>query len=133
MKETVRSLRVYFILSGLASLWFGFLGFAADLRSSFSPSTVGAVAIGIVGFGLALAFLYVGCVLPRLLRSSSHHIVLLLYVSTGWAVLSFLLSLLNGVQGGPMVALVASLLILWYLLRNVRRLAVEAQQPAATV
>jgi membrane associated rhomboid family serine protease len=128
MRETVRSLRVYFILSGLASLWFGFLGLAADLRSGLSPSTVGAAAIGIIGLGLAFAFLYVGAVLPRLLRSSSQNIVLLLYVSIGWAVLSFVLSLSNGVQGGTIIALVASLLILWYLHRNVRRLSTETQQ-----
>ena len=132
MRETVRSLRVYFILSGLASLWFGFLGVAVALRSALSPATIVAAAIGIVGLGLALAFLYVGCVLPKLLRSSSHSVILLLYVSTGWAVLSFLLGLLNGVQGGAVVALIFSVLILWYLLRNVRRLAADAERPAST-
>lgn len=129
MRETIRSLRAYFILTGLASLFFGSLGVAANLRSAISPATIVAAAIGIVGISLALAFLYVGGCLPALLRSSSHRIILLLYVSTGWAVLSFLLSLLNGVQGVTVFVLVISLLILWYLMRNVRRLAAEAQQP----
>jgi len=130
MRETVRSLQAYFILTGLTSLCFGTLSVVADLRSAISPAAIVAAAIGIVGSTLALVFLYVGGALPSLLRSSSHRIVLLLYVSTGWAVVSFLLSLLNGVQGVTIFVLVISLLILWYLLRNVRRLAAEAKQPA---
>jgi hypothetical protein len=123
MKETVRSLRAYFILSGIASLCFGFLGLAANLQTAISPATLLVASIGIVGVGFSLAFLYVGVFLPGLLRNSSHRIVILLYASTAWAVLTFLLSLLNGVQPGAIVVIVISLLILWYLLRNVRRLA----------
>ena len=130
MKETVRSLRAYFILSGIASLWFGFLGLAVNLQTAISPATILMASIGIVGVGFSLAFVYVGVFLPGLLRSSSHRIVILLYASTAWAVLTFLLSLLNGVQPGAIVVIVISLLILWYLLRNVRRLAAEAHQSA---
>jgi hypothetical protein len=133
MRETIRSLRIYFILSGLASLWFGFLGLAADLQVGISPATIPATAIGIVGIGLALAFLYVGISLPGLLRNSSRRIVMLLYVSAGWAILTSLLSLLNGLQGRTIAILAISLLILWYLLRNVRRLAAEAQNMPTTV
>ena len=71
MKETVRSLRAYFILSGLASLWFGLVGLAVDLRASISPAMILATTVGIVGLGLALAFLYVGICLPGLLRRAS--------------------------------------------------------------
>jgi len=133
MKETVRSLRLYFILSGLASLWFGSVGIAVDLRAGISPATTLATAIGMVGVGLALAFLYLGVFLSGLLRNSSHRIVTLLYVSAGWVVLTSLLSFLNGLQGGTIAFLLISLLILWYLLKNVRRLAVEAQNPPPTV
>lgn len=133
MKETVRSLRAYFILSGLASLWFQFLDVGAHLRAGISPATILATAIGIVGVGLALAFLYVGGFLPKLLQSSPHRIGILLYVGAGWAILTSLLSLLNGLQIGTIVVLGISLLILWYLLRNVRRLAAEAQYSSQTV
>jgi len=126
MKETVRSLQAYFILSGLASLWFQLLEVGVHLRAAISLATILATAIGIVGVGLALAFLYVGGFLPKLLQSSPR-IVILLYVGAGWAVLTSLLTLLNGVQIGTIVVLGISLLILWYLLRNVRRLAAEAQ------
>jgi hypothetical protein len=128
MKETVRSLRIYFILSGLASLYFVLVGLAVDLRITFSPAMIFQAAVEIVSIGLALAFLYVGGFLPGLLRSSSHRIVMLLYVSAGWAILTSLLGLLNGVRVENIVVLAIALLIVWYLLRNVRRLAVEAQQ-----
>jgi predicted membrane channel-forming protein YqfA (hemolysin III family) len=127
MKETVRSLQTYFILSGLASLWFGFLGLTAQLRSAVSPAMMLATTIGIMGASLALAFLYVGMVLPGLLRKSSTRVIMLLYISAGWAGVNFVLSLLNGVQLGTVVVLALTLLILWYLLRNVRRLASEVQ------
>jgi predicted membrane channel-forming protein YqfA (hemolysin III family) len=127
MKETVRSLQTYFILSGLASLWFGFLGLTAQLRSAVSPAMMLATTIGIIGASLALAFLYVGMVLPGLLRKSSTRVIMLLYISAGWAGVNFVLSLLNGVQLGTVVVLALTLLILWYLLRNVRRLASEVQ------
>ena len=133
MKETVRSLRAYFILSGLASLWFQFLDVRAHLRAGISPATILATAIGLVGVGLAVAFLYVGGFLPKLLQSSPNRIVILLYVGAGWAILASLLSLLNGVQFGTIVVLGISLLILWYLLRNVRRLAAEAQYSSPAV
>jgi hypothetical protein len=53
--------------------------------------------------------------------------VTLLYVSTGWVVFVFLLGLLEGLAPVALFTLVLSLLILWYLLKNVRRLAAEAQ------
>jgi hypothetical protein len=127
MRETIRSLRIYFILSGLASLWLGLVGLATDLQVGISPATIAAGAIGIVSVALALAFLYVGISLPGLLRNSSHGIVILLYVSAGWSILTSSLSLLNGLQGRTIAFLTISLLILWYLLKNVRRLAAEAQ------
>src|SRR5580700_4841118 len=99
MRETIRSLRIYFILSGLASLWLGLVGLATDLQVGISPATIAAGAIGIVSVALALAFLYVGISLPGLLRNSSHGIVILLYASAGWSILTSSLSLLNGLQG----------------------------------
>ena len=73
MRETVRSLRLYSILSGLASLWFGSIAIAEELRGGISFEAALATASGI---GLALAFLYVGVSLSRLLRNSSHRIIL---------------------------------------------------------
>ena len=133
MRETIRSLRVYFVLSGLASLWLGCADIAQELHAGISFETGLAIVIGMVGIGLALAFLYVGIALSRLLRNSSQRIILLLYLSAGWAMLISFLSFLNGVQGENVAFLVISLVILWYLLRNIRRLAAEAQNSSPSV
>jgi hypothetical protein len=120
MRETVGSLRAYFILSGLAGI------FSAIGLIYLNGGIVGVV-IALVTIGFSLAFLYVGFALAKLLRSSSSRITTLLYSSAGWSVFAFLLSILGGLSAGALVTLVLSLLIVWYLLRNVRRLAGEAQ------
>jgi predicted exporter len=123
MRETVGSLRAYFILSGLASL----LAYGRALWVNFQGPVSIATVIGIIGIGFSLAFLCVGFALPRLLKSSAGRVVTLLYVSTGWVAFVFLLGLLEGLAPVAVITLILSLLILWYLLRNIRRLAAEAQ------
>jgi len=127
MKETVRSLRAYFILSGVATL----ISYGRALWVNFQGPVAIPTIIGVIGIGFSAAFLYVGINLPRLLRSSAGRIVTLLYVSTGWVVFVFLLGLLEGLAPIAVVTLLLSLLILWYLLKNIRRLAAEAQVSAA--
>jgi hypothetical protein len=123
MKETVRSLRAYFILSGLATLFAYGHALVVNFQGPFKVPTV----VGVIGIGFSLAFLYVGFTLPGLLKSSAGRIVTLLYVSTGWVLFVFLLGLLEGLAPVAVITLLLSLLILWYLLKNVRRLAAEAQ------
>ena len=127
MRETVRSLQAYFILSGLASLFFSGSALRVSLQGPVTITTV----VEVIGIGFSLAFLYVGISLTRLLRSSARHIVALLYASTGWSASVYLLSLLQGLSPSAwsvgLVAFILALLILWYLLKNVRRLAPEAQ------
>ena len=123
MRETVRSLRAYFILSGLATLFSYGRALWVNFQGPFTLTTV----VGVIGIGFSLAFLYVGFSLPQLLRSSAGQIVTLLYVSTGWVVFVFLVGLLESLAPVAVITLLLSLLILWYLLKNVRRLAAEAQ------
>ena len=122
MRETVRSLRAYFIFSGLAGVFFG----VSALRINLLGTAIGTI-VGLISIGFSLAFVYVGFTLPKLLRVSANRIVTLLYASTVWTVIFFLLSLLGEPSVFDLVALVLTLLILWYLLKNVRRLAAEAQ------
>jgi len=70
--------------------------------------------------------------LEKLLQHSSNWIVALLYASIGLAVLSSTLSFLGGGGVTAIVVLAVTLLILWYLLRNVRRLAAEAHLTPST-
>lgn len=122
MRETVRSLRAYFIFSGLAGVFFG----VSALRANLLGTAIGAI-IGLISIGFSLAFVYVGFTLPKLLRVSANRIVMLLYASTAWTVFFFMLSLSGGPSVFGLVSLVLTLLILWYLLKNVRRLAAEVQ------
>ena len=132
MRETVRSLRLYFILSGLAELWLQSGVLVGILRSTISAATIAAAVFGIVGVSFSLAYLYVGAFLPALLRTSSHRVVMLLYISAGWLVVSSVLGFLSTDRVWVVVGLVLGLLIIWYLLRNVRRLTLEAQNVSST-
>jgi L-lactate permease len=76
---------------------------------------------------MSLAFLYVGFFLQGLLKNSSHRIVVLIYASMVWVVLSFLGTHFPGVELREIVGEALSLLLGFYLLKNVRRLASEAQ------
>lgn len=132
MRETVRSLRIYFILSGLASLWFGVQSLVSDFQAGISPVMILVISTGVASAVLALGFLYVGLFLEKLLQHSSNRIIVLLYASIGLAVLSSTLSFLGGGGVTAIVVLAVTLLILWYLLRNVRRLAAEARLSPST-
>lgn len=132
MRETVRSLSIYFILSGLASPWFGLQNLIFDLRIGISPAVILGIVTGIANVSFSLGFIYVGLFLRRLLQNSSSSIVILLYLSGGLAILSSFLSLLGGGGMAAIIILLITLLILWYLLKNVRRLASETQPSTAT-
>jgi len=127
MRETVRSLRAYFVLSALLTLLFDARALTVNYQGLFTVAT----AIAIIGIGFSLAFLYVGFSLPGLLTTSVGPVVTLLYVSTGWVVFVFVIGLLAGIAPFAVITLVLSLLILWYLLKNVRRLAAEAHVPSS--
>ena len=144
MRETVRSLRVYFIVIGI-------IGGAStsDLGSlaNFRENVVGA-GFAIIGLGFALAYLFVGVFLRRLLVQSVGTINVVLYASLAYLVLSSLFELLSGLSiahtslrtaadeagGGfsaaTIVYLAVGLGIIWYLLRNVKRLSQEERSSA---
>ena len=127
MRETVRSLRAYFILSGLAGLYLEAVALVSTLRVTISVATVLIVLIAVVGIGFSISFLYVGVLLPALLRSAVDTIVTLLYVSGVWLVISSVPGFFVGNRPWVAAGLAIGLLIVWYLLRNVRRLAAEEQ------
>jgi hypothetical protein len=130
MKESIQSLRLYFILSGLASLWVSLITFTPAPRASVSAAVIMAGVFGIAFLAMSLAYLYVGFFLRRLLKDSSHRIVMLIYAGTSWIGISFLGNLFGGIQTQEIFIDVLSLLLGVYLLKNVRRLAAEAQDPA---
>ena len=120
MRETVGSLRAYFILSGLAGIF-------SALRINLLNASINGAIVELITIGFSLAFVYVGFALSKLLTSPANRIATLLYSSAGWSVFAFLLSMLRGPSVTALLTLILSLLIVWYLLKNVRRLAGEAQ------
>ncbi len=130
MKESIRSLRLYFVLSGLASLWVCVVTLTPILRAPLSAVVIVAAVFGIAFLAMSLAFLYVGFFLRRLLKDSSHRIVILIYIGMAWVVISFLANLFGGIQTQEVVIDALSILLGLYLLKNIRRLAAEAQDEA---
>ena len=124
MRETVRSLRLYFVLTAV-------LGGALNLVALQRPSGVVANVVSVVGIAFALAYLYLGLRLGRLLVTSPGQITAVLVAGAVFLVLLLALDALSGFQGGSLVQVVVGLLITWYLYVNVRRLAAESAKPVA--
>jgi hypothetical protein len=117
LRETVGSLRVYFILVAAVSALFNVANLLGGARGLVT------VISSLVGLGLALAYFNVGVRLKRLLVTSPTQITGVLMAGAVFVMLVFLFEALSGVPGETPVL---GLLIVWYLYRNVRRLAAEA-------
>ena len=136
MRETVRSLKAYFIviavlgliksISTLSFIVIAVLSFRESISTlpfwSLSPLFL---IIGLIGLAFALAYLYIGISLRKLLAESPKTIKNVILASMAYQVLNFLLTLLKGVQVASIVQLAIGLLITWYLLNSVKRLSVE--------
>jgi hypothetical protein len=119
MRETVRSLKAYFIVIAV----FGLIGSISTLSLwSLSPLFL---IIGLIGLAFALAYLYIGISLRKLLAESPKTINNVILASMAYQVLNFMSSLLNGLKVASIVQLAIGLLITWYLLNSVKRLSVE--------
>jgi hypothetical protein len=120
MRETAKTLRLYFGLSGAYGMFVG-------IRALSVAETVGAI----VGLSFGAAYLYLAITLPKLLRDSLGTIKWVLVaadVCLGIALLSGLL------LGNVFLAAVCvlGLAINWYLFRNAKRLAAELQNHPLT-
>ena len=124
MRETVRSLKVYFIVSALLS---GAVNLTALLRGEPGVGTV----ISLIGIGFAVAYLYVGIRLRKLLSTAPGRITKLLITGAVFLLLLLALDLLSGMGSGTLPQAIVGLLITWYLFVNVRRLATESQPTLA--
>jgi hypothetical protein len=121
MKETVGSLKAYFIVVSILSI----IGSLVALGSSqINPLFL---VTGLIGLAFSVAYLYIGITLRKLLVESPKLIDNMLLASMAYQVITFLLSLLNGFQTGLVIQLAIALLLLWYLLANVRRLSKEVK------
>jgi hypothetical protein len=120
MRETVRSLRAYFILSAL-------LSGGANLWTLVNTPSGVAAAFALIGLGFSAAYLYLAFNLRRLLATNPPRITNVLIAGAVFLGLLFVLDLLSKAAGGTLPVTVIGLLITWYLFVNVRRLAAETQ------
>ncbi|HEY9611038.1 hypothetical protein [Allocoleopsis sp.] len=117
MRETVGSLKAYFIVVAV----FGFLGSTSSLSlSSFSPLFL---IVGLIGLVFSIAYFYIGISIRKLLVNSPNTINNVILASMAYQVINFLLTLLRGLQPASIISLAIGLLITWYLLNSVNRLA----------
>jgi hypothetical protein len=123
MRETVRSLRIYFIVVAVA-------GGAVNLTALFGSAQILGTLIAMIGVGIASAYFYVGLSLRRLLVRSPGQITAVLIAGGAFLLLLVLLNVLTGMEKGFLVRAIIGLLITWYLLTNVRRLVAESSPPA---
>ena len=124
MRETPKSLRAWFGIVGAVTVMRA-LGLAAA-RDEDATRFV-AVVLGLV-FGVA--YVYFAARLPPLLFESPQKIVYTLWASSVVVGLTAISEVLTSSVGG-FVGSIIQLLINWYLLRNTKRLAVEAKAAQA--
>ena len=126
MRETVGSMRAYFVLSGILGALMN-AGLIALGRANLV-----ALSLGMIGMVSAIAFVYMGVRLPALVAASSAIAPRILVVTGVYLFLLLLVGLDSASHGaGLVVKSVIGLLITWYLWRNFRRLATEAATRAA--
>lgn len=119
MRETVGSLKAYFIvvslLSGLGNY---------RLLTQWQGNTINLTQ-GLVGMGFAIAYFYMGVSLRKLLIHSPQVITTLISISIAFIVITFLLALPYSLHIAVMIRSAIGLLIMGYLLKNVTRLSAE--------
>ncbi len=137
MRETVRSLRAYFIVVGLIS--------GGMQIKAFGAGGLDVVDMVVCGIDLAFAagFVYFGVQLPTLLRENASLILRTLVASAVVTLLSaglatfyivqLPIAMKSAVVGALAARILVTLLITWYLYRSTKRLAAEAARPTAAV
>jgi CBS domain containing-hemolysin-like protein len=119
MKESVGSLRAYFIVVGLLS------GYDNYQLLTVASGNIILLVLGLIGMALSIASLYIGISLPKLLVESPKLITTVLLCALGFLVVTSLLILSLGAITAALIRLVIGSLIIWYLFNSVRRLSAE--------
>lgn len=137
MRESVTTLRRYFLLIGVGGICGSGIRLIMALQNGIPRMAVLPAILKIAEFGFILAFAYAGWFLRELLRSSPDRIIALLQINFLWGTAEFLLSAKHGIETSTIVIICSSILIQWYLVHNVYRLAAEAREglpaPSASI
>jgi hypothetical protein len=142
MRETVSSLRRYFILVGVLGGLGTLVGIAPVLGALGNPALTGILwglvalfgACGLFQGVVCLAFLYFASRLERLLRDNPGAICKTIKASMGVSVVALGIQLyLAGPASGNLLYFACGLGISFYLLRQVQRLSVEVREEKGPV
>lgn len=126
MKETVRSLRIYLVLSGALGLFSNIAQLAQQIRSTSS------VMINLLFAALCASLLFCGARLKTLIVGNPKSIVAVLHAGIGLNLAFIALLLWVGGAAVPIARSVLGVLLLMYLRANVLRLAGdEATRPVS--
>lgn len=119
MRESVKSLRAYFVFVGTLTALQG-IGMA---RGSNFNVIIGVFCL--VQFSLAAGYLYVAIKLDKLLTTSIRPIAIVLSAGVAVLALVFLVSLVGGFNFQYAFKLALGSVLAWYLYRNSKRLYSE--------
>lgn len=131
MKESIGSLKTYFIVIGIFSLLGWIISLFFDITYLLSshltlPNTIFILLMTVPSLFLSACLLYLGLRLKTLIVTSPNKIVLFLQISCfALPVLSFVISYFND-RSLNITSLGLSLLIGWYLIKNVKRLSLQS-------
>jgi len=119
MKETVFSIRAYFSVIGALGLIRGVSGILVSLEDQaiILPATISLL--------LGCGFLYSSVRFPKLLKTSTRFVEILLYVTGGISALNAVFVLASGMYGADLIVPFLMVMVAWYLLMNVKRLKEE--------
>ena len=117
LKESARSLRAYFFVSGIIAL----LGQLFLWRHQGVGNLV-HLLVSLVGLAIAACFVYVALAFRTLIRTSPGRIAGVLYASIGYHIGYYLLTSAMGVKPNPIVPFVGTMVDL-YLLYSVQRIS----------
>jgi len=124
MRETARSLKMYFILSGVLS--------GIQNGMILGHDGPGLVKVfGLVGLCFAVAYLYAGIRLRELLATDVSQILMILLAGACYLLVIFALNAFLGQATSALPMVVLGLAITWYLYANVRRLETESRVASA--
>jgi len=124
MRETARSLKMYFILTGVLS------GIQNGMVLGHDGPGLAKV-FGLIGLGFATAYLYAGIRLQQLLATDVSQILMILLAGGLYLLVTFALAMLVGQVTNVLPMVVLGLAITWYLYANVRRLEAESRAASA--
>ena len=125
MKESVRSLKMYFIVIGLLCL---LPAYGLTVLASKAGDNIVLWLAAAVTFGIAVLYLYMAIRLKALLTDNPGLIKGVILAGAVLAVLDFLahvVSVEHGPLDGTVISTAVALLVSWYLYANVSRLAAE--------